>query len=824
MNYVFELPYIEKISEPNTAFTASLPGMLSLSSISPQAIINFTGTTSSELQDAINDASNGDVIKIVNSFNLSETVIISAGKNITIKGATGNEVLTTSDILHFRVEGSLTLESITLDGGGASGGVYVTGGAFTLVSGSIKNNNNRGVSVSGGSFSMEGGSVSGNTSEYGSGVLADNNSSFYMSGGIIGGNTEAEANIATNYGGGVGVYNGSQFVMSGGSITGNRVTGPTGGGGGGGIFLINGSTFILNDGVISNNTATAASGYNSYGGGVLLGTLTYVVGQEPTPSAFLMNGGIIENNEAKYVGGGVAVLENSRFNMNDGIIRGNLITTGNGGGGVFVGRAVFAGGVSFVMTGGEIIGNYGTAGGGVLVEGESTGPSLFTMTGGEISGNHAASYYGGGVCLLFSYSEFIMGGLNGTGNPVIKDNVANSQGGGVFLYSSSITMYNGEIFGNRAGSLGGGVCLYAGSRFGMEGGMIGGETATDANVSVTSGGGVATYAGGNIFTMNGGRIIGNIAESTGSGGGGVYIGANDRATISGEIGNNIASANDGGGIYISSGAEVEISRGTVNDNSAAVNGGGIYVAAAGKLTVSGTSFIVEDNAGNEGGGIYTADYTDYANLTANDYQNITTENTVVFRGNSASAAYEPPAIVATYTNIGYASTSIMSSRGYVNPINNYDINYINPPRIDLYTVTYDANGGSGMPPVDDLKYEIGAIAIVMGKGELERAGYTFIGWNTAPNGGGTSYQPSDAITITGNLLLYAQWNVIEKPVYPPTCHMPCCPCFIPCCMICCKCGNFNCKSYCKPHNRFCVNRAVNYHTTNKSYERILNRK
>ena len=41
--------------------------------------------------------------------------------------------------------------------------------------------------------------------------------------------------------------------------------------------------------------------------------------------------------------------------------------------------------------------------------------------------------------------------------------------------------------------------------------------------------------------------------------------------------------------------------------------------------------------------------------------------------------------------------------------------------------------------------------------DVQRNGYTFVGWNTEPDGSGTAYRPGDEIPITADITLYAQW-------------------------------------------------------------------
>ena len=80
-----------------------------------------------------------------------------------------------------------------------------------------------------------------------------------------------------------------------------------------------------------------------------------------------------------------------------------------------------------------------------------------------------------------------------------------------------------------------------------------------------------------------------------------------------------------------------------------------------------------------------------------------------------------------------------------------------------YTITYDANGGSGAAPVDSVRYASGAQAVVMGAGQLSLTDRVFLGWNTKADGSGTAFYPNNKATITEDLLLFAQWGII-----PPT--------------------------------------------------------
>jgi uncharacterized repeat protein (TIGR02543 family) len=74
-----------------------------------------------------------------------------------------------------------------------------------------------------------------------------------------------------------------------------------------------------------------------------------------------------------------------------------------------------------------------------------------------------------------------------------------------------------------------------------------------------------------------------------------------------------------------------------------------------------------------------------------------------------------------------------------------------------YTVTYNANGGSGSLSPQTV-YD--GTSIIAGSGNgLSRSGYAFTGWNTAAAGTGTAYAAGSSLTVTGDITLYAQWVI-----------------------------------------------------------------
>ena len=83
--------------------------------------------------------------------------------------------------------------------------------------------------------------------------------------------------------------------------------------------------------------------------------------------------------------------------------------------------------------------------------------------------------------------------------------------------------------------------------------------------------------------------------------------------------------------------------------------------------------------------------------------------------------------------------------------------------VPTFTVSYNANGATGgSVPVDGNKYQAGATVTVLGNtGNLANTGYTFVEWNTAANGSGTSYAQGATLTMgSANVTLYAQWTAV----------------------------------------------------------------
>ena len=75
------------------------------------------------------------------------------------------------------------------------------------------------------------------------------------------------------------------------------------------------------------------------------------------------------------------------------------------------------------------------------------------------------------------------------------------------------------------------------------------------------------------------------------------------------------------------------------------------------------------------------------------------------------------------------------------------------------TITYYANGATGGTVPESVTVDKGSSYTVLGNTcNLEKTGYAFTKWNMRADGNGSGYSAGSAITVTGDVTLYAQWG------------------------------------------------------------------
>ena len=78
-----------------------------------------------------------------------------------------------------------------------------------------------------------------------------------------------------------------------------------------------------------------------------------------------------------------------------------------------------------------------------------------------------------------------------------------------------------------------------------------------------------------------------------------------------------------------------------------------------------------------------------------------------------------------------------------------------------YTVSYNANGGSGAPSA---QRKVTSINITLSSTTPTRTGYTFNGWNTNNSGTGTNYAKGATYSANASATLYAKWTANKYTV------------------------------------------------------------
>lgn len=576
----------------------------------------------------------------------------------------------------------VTISELTITGGSGfgGGGMYIASGAkVTLSSGVQIKENTAGDSYSGGGVYIKAGGtltmtddavISSNTAKAGGGV--------YNEGTLV---MEDESAISSNHtlsgGYGGGVYNaGGTLFMHGNAVIGSKVASSNATDGacsnyvsanayGGGIYTTGGAIYL---GYSDETTADSA-----FGGGIMYNYAGYQGGgiySATGGTSILMCAGAISYNGAHSDGGGVRLGgSGDSFTMSGGEVCGNKanITSGSGGGGVYIGAASSAsvsggaiedntafngGGVyvnsegAFSMTAGIVLANGATTdGGGVYV----SGGARFTMTGGAIGGTggdamevvlyaNSAAGVGGGIynagTVRITGSTAIVGnadilatadayanvapsggGIYNTGTLVVSDgnicgNYASKSGtdaggGGIYNTGSLTLSDNAGVTNNSTAQDGGGI--YTKGVFAMSDGVISG------NSSDSRGGGVCIMGASEAITLSGGSISGNnvYSQSSAAAGGGIYIGGDSSFTCTlsgvGISGNNAEGS--GAGVYLNNkNATLSMTAGSIDSNKAALSGGGIY-GFSGAIQLSGGS--IEGNAASDSTGKGGAVYVGY---------------------------------------------------------------------------------------------------------------------------------------------------------------------------------------------------------------------
>ena len=185
------------------------------------------------------------------------------------------------------------------------------------------------------------------------------------------------------------------------------------------------------------------------------------------------------------------------------------------------------------------------------------------------------------------------------------------------------------------------------------------------------------------------------------------------------------------------------------------------LAAGAQITLAADVFY--NKAGNKPVGSY-AITTKVGSAAASSTGVGTTTWTLSSSSANKTSTYTTQAEIASGTTIQFILTASGASGSGQAYFNNVTI------KSTTYTVTYNANSGSGSVPTDATAYCSKAIVTVKGNtGPVSRSGYEFGGWNTQADGNGTNYTAgSGTFTINSDVTLHAKWTAAASCTANPT--------------------------------------------------------
>ena len=420
---------------------------------------------------------------------------------------------------------------------------------------------------------------------------------------------------------------GSSSIDFGGSFTKNH-----GNGGGGAIFISGGSKVYQYGGTIGSEVEGEGNTGGNGGGVYLYSNAKYYIYENTK----------IIGNTARSKGGGIFVgytptkPENVILSINDTNFELKNNKAANGGG-LYLNKGLF-----FTLKG-KFLNNQATTGSGGGMYIEANGQT--TLNNCVISGNTAAKN-GAGI-----YSQ---GPLTTSSGVEVKENIAGSHGGGLFMSStSSLTLNNSTpVTENTATSYGGGIYL-AGTL------NVSGNATINKNTASTGGGLYVDTTG--VLTINSCTINENTAKSAG---GGIYTTTSSTFTMNNgaQINSNLAKNNNGsigGGAYF--GGTALINGGEISNNYADFRGGGVYAAKT--LVLTGSASINKNQSREDGGGIYVFGATAYIGTNGSNYEGTKTAFTGTISENISSGLGGGLSVYGSTAQVYHHSGCIEKNKG-----------------------------------------------------------------------------------------------------------------------------------------------------------------
>ncbi len=378
-------------------------------------------------------------------------------------------------------------------------------------------------------------------------------------------------------------------------------------------------------------------------------------------------------------------------------------------------------------------------------------------TGGSVPVDGSSPYKSGStVTVLGNTGNLVDTGYTFSGwNTAANGTGTSYAAGNTFTISANTTLYaqwRATVTYNGNGATGGSVPVDGSSPY-LSGSTVTvlGNTGNLVNTGYTFSGwntaanGTGTsYAAGNTFTISGNTTL--------------YAQWRATVTYNGNGATGGGSPVDGSSPYLS-GSTVTVlgNTGSLVDTGYTFNGWNTAADGSGTSYLPGATFTISGNV------------TLYAKWSPNS-------DTVTYNRNGAtggsvpvdgSSPYLSGSTVTVLGNTGNLVNTGYTFSGWNTAANGTGTSYAAGNTFTIsgnttlyaqwtlptYIVTFTANGGTGsMTP------EVNSAPTALTLNTFTYAGYTFLGWNTAADGSGTSYADGANYPFTANATLYAQWT------------------------------------------------------------------
>ena len=168
------------------------------------------------------------------------------------------------------------------------------------------------------------------------------------------------------------------------------------------------------------------------------------------------------------------------------------------------------------------------------------------------------------------------------------------------------------------------------------------------------------------------------------------------------------------------------------------------------VTVMTRNFIITDSNGNTSSCSCSTSYAGYYLCTT------TGTNLYIRSGHGSSYSTVGNVTKGAVAYIDKASGTGSSDWGHVtfNGVSGYcSMQYMK--KLSTYTVSYNANGGSGAP---GSQTKIQDVALTLSSTKPTRSGYTFLGWATSSSATSAKYSAGGSYTSNAGVTLYAVWK------------------------------------------------------------------